>query len=93
MDPKFYGIVMSCRTACISASLRFSDFEEDIVGPNNEDKAMYWIERTLEDVTDCITVTMSDMILNWLKMDFSKHLSFTLDNIGEIVISKRCKMS
>lgn len=89
MDSKFYGISLTCSSENIKSNLIFDDFEEDIVGPNNEDKAMYWIERTLEDVTDCITVTMFDMILNWLKTDFSKRLSFTIDGIGEISINKK----
>lgn len=91
MDPKFYGISLTCSSENIKRKLIFDDFEEDNIGPNNEDKAIYWIENTLlEDVTDCVTATMFDMILNWLKTNFSKRLSFTIDDIGEIVISKRC---
>lgn len=89
MDSKIYGISLVCVSASIKSNLVFDEFEDDIVGPSNEDKAIYWVERTLEDVTDKFTSEMSSIVLAWLKLDFSKRLSFTIDGIGEISINKK----
>lgn len=88
MNSKFCGISLKCSSASICASMNVNDIDDDIVGTDFNVKAAYWIERTLEDDVK-LTALMEDMIESWLLVDESTYLSFAVDGIGEIVISKK----
>lgn len=81
------GLSLSCQPACIHTSMLVSEMEDDIVGPDPTTKALYWIERTLEDDI-VLTENLTNMIAIWLKEDSSKYLEFT-SKIGSIKITKR----
>ena len=81
------GLSLSCQPACIYTSILISEMEDDIVGPDPTTKALYWIERTLEDDI-VLTENLTNMIGIWLKEDSSKYLEFTT-KIGSIKITKR----
>lgn len=81
------GLSLSCQPACIHTSMLVSEMEDDIVGPDPNTKALYWIERTLEDDI-ALTENLTNMIGSWLKEDSSKYLEFT-SKIGSIKITKR----
>ena len=81
------GLSLSCQPACIHTSMLVSEMEDDIVGPDPNTKALYWIERTLEDDI-VLTENLTNMIGIWLKEDSSKYLEFT-SKIGSIKITKR----
>lgn len=81
------GLSLSCQSACIHTSMLVSEMEDDIVGPDPNTKALYWIERTLEDDI-VLTENLTNMIGSWLKEDSSKYLEFT-SKIGSIRITKR----
>ena len=81
------GLSLSCQPACIHTSMLVSEMEDDIVGPDPNTKALYWIERTLEDDI-VLTENLTNMIGSWLKEDSSKYLEFT-SKIGSIGITKR----
>ena len=81
------GLSLSCQSACIHTSMLVSEMEDDIVGPDPTTKALYWIERTLEDDI-ALTENLTNMIGSWLKEDSSKYLEFT-SKIGSIRITKR----
>lgn len=81
------GLSLSCQSACIHTSMLVSEIEDDIVGPDPTTKALYWIERTLEDDI-VLSENLSKMIGIWLKEDSSKYLEFT-SKIGSIKITKR----
>lgn len=81
------GLSLSCQPACIHMDMLVSEMEDDIIGPDPTTKALYWIERTLEDDVT-LTEHLTDMIVSWLKEDSSKYLEFTTE-IGSIKIAKR----
>lgn len=81
------GLRLSCQSACIHTSMMVSEIEDDIVGPDPTTKALYWIERTLEDDI-VLSENLTNMIGIWLKEDSSKYLEFT-SKIGSIRITKR----
>lgn len=81
------GLSLSCQPACIHTDMLVSEMEDDIIGPDPTTKALYWIERTLEDDVT-LTEHLTDMIVSWLKEDSSKYLEFTTE-IGSIKIAKR----
>lgn len=81
------GLSLSCQSACIHTSMLVFEMEDDIVGPDPNTKALYWIERTLEDDI-VLTENLTNMIGSWLKEDSSKYLEFT-SKIGSIRITKR----
>ena len=81
------GLNLSCQSACIYTSMLVSEMEDDIVGPDPTTKALYWIERTLEDDL-VLSENLTKMIGIWLKENSSKYLEFT-SKIGSIKITKR----
>lgn len=82
------GISLKCPSASVAFSVDLSDIEDDIVGPDPVVKAGYWIGRTLEDIIE-ITYPLEDMIENWLRLDSSRYLEFTIDGLGQISLTKK----
>lgn len=82
------GVSLKCPSAAISASMLVSDIDDDIVGTDPAVKAGYWIGRTLEDIVE-FAYPLEDMIENWLRLDSSRYLEFTIDGLGQISLTKK----
>ena len=83
----FKGVCLFCQPACIHMYMYMSEMEDDIIGPDPIAKALYLIERALEDDIT-LTEHLTDMIVSWFKEDSSKCLEFTTE-IGSIKIVKQ----
>ena len=83
-----FKLIIKCQSLNETYTFDPNDFDDDIVGNDPYTKMNYWINMTLEDITN-VTGELQDLIESWLKLDGSKYMALSLHKIGIVEFNKR----
>ena len=82
-----FKLIIKCQSLNETYTFDPNDFDDDIVGNDPHVKMNYWINMTLEDITN-VTSELQDLIEAWLKFDESKYMALSLHKIGIVEFNK-----
>ena len=83
-----FKLIIKCQSLNETYTFDPNDFDDDIIGNDPYTKMNYWINMTLEDITN-VTGELQDLIESWLKLDGSKYMALSLHKIGIVEFNKR----
>ena len=83
-----FKLIIKCQSLNETYTFDPNDFDDDIVGNDPHVKMNYWINMTLEDITN-VTNELQNLIEAWLKFNESKYMALSLHKIGIVEFNKR----
>ena len=83
-----FKLIIKCQSLNETYTFDPNDFDDDIIAHDPYTKMNYWINMTLEDITN-VTSELQDLIESWLKLDGSKYMALSLHKIGIVEFNKR----